>query len=47
MIDLIIADISVYVYGENEELATNQQLIGMDLLFRGWVVKNWIDVNEK
>ena len=47
VIDLIITDIEVYVKGENDELETTQQLIGMDMLFRGWVVKNWINVNEK
>ena len=39
-------DIKRYLNGEEEEFCTNQKVAGYDKLFRGLVVKEWIDVNE-
>jgi len=42
----ILSDINTYIKNNNEELVTTQQLIGMDLIFKGWVMKNWLNVNQ-
>ena len=39
-------DILVYLENDQEaEYETNQQYVGMTELFRGYVVKNWMEVN--
>lgn len=47
LVELIMKDIKAYVHNEDAEFTTTQQLIGMDLLFKGWVVKNWLNVNQE
>ena len=47
VVELIITDISAYLNEEETDFKTTQHLIGMDLLFKGWVVKNWINVNHE
>jgi hypothetical protein len=46
-IGMIVDDIRNYVMKEQNEYATTQHVIGMDLLFKGWVVKNWLNVHNK
>jgi len=46
-IGMIVDDIRNYVMKEQNEYTTTQHVIGMDLLFKGWVVKNWLNVNNK
>ena len=46
-IEMIIEDIKTYVMGAQNEYATTQHAIGMELIFKGWVVKNWFDVQQK
>ena len=31
---------------EEKECATTQYLVGMELIFKGWVVKNWLNANQ-
>ena len=38
-------DIKKYLFQEDGVFMTNQHLIGMKMLFRGWSIKNWMDVN--
>ena len=45
-VELIIDDIETYVMQRQKEYVTTQQVIGMDKIFKGWVVKNWIDVHQ-
>ena len=47
MINMILEDIKKCVCQESEEYATTQHLVGMDLAFKGWVVKNWLDVQQR
>ena len=47
LVELIMKDIKAYVHNKDAEFMTTQQLIGMDLLFKGWVVKNWLNVNQE
>ena len=48
MIITNICNLTVFsVHEEETDFATTQHLIGMDLLFRGWVVKNWVNVNHE
>ena len=47
LVELIITDISAYVHEEETDFETTQHLIGMDLLFRGWVIKNQVNVNHE
>lgn len=47
LVELIMKDIKAYVHNKDAEFTTTQQLIGMDLLFKGWVVKNWLNVNQE
>ena len=46
-IEMIIEDIKTYVMGAQNEYVTTQHAIGMELIFKGWVVKNWFDVQQK
>jgi len=46
-IEMIINDIKRYILAETNEFDTTQHLIGMHMLFRGWVVKNWMDVTKE
>ena len=43
-IERIIEDIKTYVMGAPNEYVTMQNVIGMELIFKGWVVKNWFNV---
>ena len=47
MMNMIIEDIKNCVYQEGEEHMTTQHLVGMDLVFKGWVVKNWLSVQQR
>ena len=44
---MIIEDIKTYVMGAQNEYVTTQHAIGMELIFKGWVVKNWFDMQQK
>ena len=44
-VEWIMKDIKKYLYQEDEEYMTTQQVIGMKMLFKGWSVKNWVNVN--
>ena len=46
MIELIIKDLNTYIYQKEDDFKTTQHLVGMDLIFKGWVMKNWVNVNE-
>ena len=46
-IEIIIEDIKTYIMGVQNEYVTMQCAIGMELIFKGWVVKNWFDVQQK
>ena len=43
----IIREFKHYVNGEEIEFYTNQKVIGFGKLFRGSVVKKWVDLNEE
>ena len=43
---MIIGDISWYAKDEEHKYVTIQHAIGMELIFKGWVVKNWMDVQQ-
>ena len=45
-VDMIMNDIKRYLFSENNEYNTTQHLIGIKMLFRGWVVKNWLHINQ-
>ena len=45
--EMIIDDIENYILVENKEFITTQHLIGMKMLYRGWVVKNWMNIEER
>jgi len=47
MVNLIINDIESYLLDDGNEYNTTQHLIGMKMIFRGWVVKNWSNVNQQ
>ena len=40
LIEIIVRNIECYVKNEENEYITTQQIIGIDLTFKGWVVKN-------
>ena len=44
-VELILNDIKRYLFQENNEYATTQNIVGMRLIVRGWVVKNWRDID--
>ena len=46
-IEMIIEDIKTYMMGVQNEYVTMQHAIGMELIFKGWVVKNWFDMQQK
>ena len=44
-VDLMLSDIKKYLMeGVDAEGNTIQSVIGISLIFRGWIVKNWINV---
>ena len=44
-VDLMLSDIRQYLMeGVDVEGHTIQSVIGISLIFRGWIVKNWINV---
>ena len=46
-ISWIVGDIEQYLKGEEtNEYNTTQGIVGMKMLFRGWVTKNWVNPNE-
>ena len=45
--ELLLNDIDEYLSGgDSYEGVTTQSIIGIQLIFRGWIIKNWIDVNS-
>ena len=46
MIELIMKDLGTYIYQKEDDFETTQHLVGMDLIFKGWVMKNRVNVNE-
>jgi len=45
--EIIIDNIKNYVMQKNNEYVTTQHVIGMEILFKEWVVKNWFDMQQK
>ena len=46
-ISLLLTDVKEYLHNEQQdEGCTTQSLVGMKHLFRGWIVKNWTNVQE-
>ena len=46
-IDMMLQDIYQYLMeGEEIEGHVIQSIVGMSQIFRGWIVKNWVDVQE-
>ena len=45
-IQWIITDIKNYLYEQNEPVLTTQGELGMMNLFRGWITRNWLDINK-
>ena len=46
-IDLLLNDIDEYLKGgDSYDRVTTQSLIRIHLIFRGWIMKNWLNVNE-
>jgi len=44
LVELIVKDIETYMNQESNEYTTTQHVVGMDLMFKGWVIKNWLNV---
>ena len=40
LVESIIGDVGNCMNQEDQENATTQQLVGIDLIFKGWVMKN-------
>ena len=38
---------NTYLYQTEDQLVITQQIISMKYIFRGWVVKNWTNVNQE
>jgi len=46
-IDLMLHDIGQYLKdGEEFDGHTTQSIIGISQIFRGWIIKNWVNVQE-
>ena len=46
-ISLLLTDAKEYLHNEQQDEGhTTQSLVGMKHLFRGWIVKNWTNVQE-
>ena len=46
-VEWMLSDILNYMQNNNTEGLTTQSEIGMRNLFRGWITKNWRDVNSR
>ena len=46
-VTFILQDLRNYLHQKDEPLVTKQQVIGMKYVFRGWVVKNWLSLNDE
>ena len=46
IVTIIIGDILQYMKDEEHEYITTQHVIGMELIFKEWVVKNWMDMQQ-
>ena len=46
-IDMITKDTSVHLHQSEEQFITTQQLIRMKYVFKGWVMKNQLNANNK
>jgi len=44
-VELILNNIKRYLFQENNDYITTQNIVGMRIIFRGWVVKNWRDID--
>ena len=42
----MLSDIKNYIYNQNNPGLTTQSQLGMKYLFRGWVTKNWTNIND-
>jgi len=48
IINVIVQDMYHYLNRNDHcEYATVQHLVGMSLIFKGWVVKNWENINQE
>lgn len=47
LVELIVKDIETYVNQESNEHTTTQHIVGMDFIFKGWVMKNWLNAQHK
>ena len=43
---MITEDLHRYLHCDDQEYITTQHIVGMDMVFKGWAVKNWPDVNQ-
>ena len=39
-VELIVGDLETYLKEEDKDFVTMQHIIGMELVFKGWIVKN-------
>ena len=39
-VELIVGDLETYLKEEDKDFVTTQHIIGMELVFKGWIVKN-------
>ena len=46
IISMVVVDITNYVNQEEKEYVTTQHLVGMELIFKEWVVKNWLNIQQ-
>ena len=44
--EMIVSDIKRYINEEDQHYVMTQHVIGMELLFKGWVVRNWLNVQD-
>ena len=44
--EMIVSDIKRYVNKEDQHYVTTQHVIGIELLFKGWVVRNWLNIQD-
>ena len=45
--EMIVDDIKRYVYNKDQNYITTQHVIDIELLFKGWVVKNWLNMQDE
>ena len=46
MVDMIVKDIKYYLNSDNGKFLTMQYIVGTEMIFKGWVMKNQINTNQ-